>query len=298
MSGAGPAPLGEVSRGAVQELIAERAASGLARNTLKGMIATLKALCNHAIDQQVLTTNPAARLGRFTRGRSEKEARTIDAYSATELGRLLETADRYYPDEADLVTTKACSGLRCGELFGLQYPDIDYQEGFLEVRRTVDRRKKGVHITSPKSSRQRRVAIPTDLAQRLARRRDLAAAQAALEGHEPPLWVFPNRAGKPKDARNFGKHTWYPLLQMAGLRQLPPHALRHTYASLLIQRGVSLAFVQKQLGHASIQTTVDVYGHLVPLEGRPGIESLAAFAKRDPGATDSEASRTDLAVST
>ncbi|MBI3781600.1 MAG: tyrosine-type recombinase/integrase [candidate division NC10 bacterium] len=68
--------------------------------------------------------------------------------------------------------------------------------------------------------------------------------------------------------------------------RLPPHALRHTYASLLIQPGVSLAFVQKQLGHASIQTTVDVYGHLVPLEGRQGIESLAVFAKRNPDATD------------
>lgn len=107
------------------------------------------------------------------------------------------------------------------------------------MRRTIDRRKKGVQITSPKSSRQRRVAIPNVLADRLARRRDLAAAQAAVEGKEPPPWVFPNRVGQPKDAGNFEKRTWYPLLRAAGLRQLPLHAVRHTYASILIQQGVS-----------------------------------------------------------
>jgi integrase len=289
--------LGEVSRRDVQALIADRAAGGLARNTLTGMVATLKALCNHAIDHQVITQNPAARLGRFTRGRTEKEARKIDAYTQEELSLLLDTAEEHYAADADLVTTKAWSGMRVGEVLGLQYPDIDVQGRCIEVRRTIDRRKEGVQITSPKSSRQRRVAIPQALTDRLARRRDIAAAQAVLNGQKPPLWVFPNRAGQPKDAGNFDKRTWYPLLMKAGLRQLPPRALRHTYASLLIQRGISLAFIQKQLGHASISTTVDIYGHLVPLEGRQGIEDLAAFTKRNPDATDIDTATADPLVS-
>jgi integrase len=239
--------LGELSRRDVQAFVANRAELGLARNTLKGIVATLKALCNAAIEQSVITHNPAARLGRFASASTEKEARAIDAYKREELRVILETADRQYTDEADFIATTAWTGMRPGEAFGIQYPDIDVQGRAIEVRRTIDRRKKGVQITSPKSSRRRRVAIPEALADRLAHRRDRAAAEAALNGHAPPLWVFPNRAGKPKDAGNFAKRTWYPLLDKAGLRRLPPKALRHTYASLLIQQGVSLAFIKAQL---------------------------------------------------
>lgn len=284
----GSSRLAELSRKDVQKLIADRAALGLAKNTLQGIVATLKAMYNYAIDQAVNATNPAARLGRFVRGRTEHEGRTLDAYTAEELRLLLEFAHRVYTDEADFIATKAWTGMRIGEVLGLQYPDIDCRGCFIEIRRTVARRKTGVQITSPKSSRQRKIAIPRALAEQLATRRDIVATQAALAGKELPLWVFPNRAGQVKDASNFERRTWYPLLDKAGLRHLPPHALRHTYASILIQQGISLAFIQKQLGHASIQTTVDIYGHLVPTEGRQGIEDLAEVTKRNPDATDAE----------
>jgi integrase len=53
-------------------------------------------------------------------------------------------------------------------------------------------------------------------------------------------------------------------------------------------QGISLAFIQKQLGHASIQTIVNIYGHLVPTEGRQGVEDLAEVTKRNPGATEAQ----------
>jgi integrase len=52
------------------------------------------------------------------------------------------------------------------------------------------------------------------------------------------------------------------------------HDLRHTYASLLIAQGESLAYVRDQLGHSSIQVTVDVYGHLVPGSNRSAVDRL------------------------
>ena len=73
------------------------------------------------------------------------------------------------------------------------------------------------------------------------------------------------------------------ILKRAGLpRHFTPHCLRHTYASLLLQQGASIVFVQRQLGHASIQLTCDTYGKWLPLESggvldrldpMPGIES-------------------------
>ena len=55
-----------------------------------------------------------------------------------------------------------------------------------------------------------------------------------------------------------------PAPEKAGLRKIRLHDLRHTFGSLLIQDGASLAYVKEQMGHSSIQVTVDTYGHLVP----------------------------------
>jgi len=63
---------------------------------------------------------------------------------------------------------------------------------------------------------------------------------------------------------NFSERVFKPLLKAAGLRTIRFHDLRHTFGSLLIQTGASLAYVRDQMGHSSIQVTVDIYGHLVP----------------------------------
>ena len=60
------------------------------------------------------------------------------------------------------------------------------------------------------------------------------------------------------------RRAFYRLMTAAGLRHIRFHDLRHTFASLLIQQGESLAYVRDQMGHASIQITVDTYRHLVP----------------------------------
>ena len=71
-----------------------------------------------------------------------------------------------------------------------------------------------------------------------------------------------------------------PLLEKAGLRQIRLHDLRHTYASLLIGQKESLAYIQQQRGHASIQTTVDVYGHLVEGGNRSAVDRLDVVIRK------------------
>ena len=280
--------LSDLSRERVRTLVADRAAAGLARGTLAGIVATLRAICNQAVEEGKMAQNPAARLGRFYRGKTEKEGRQTDAFTERELALILKTAEREYPEHFDLITTAAWTGMRMGEVLGLQWPDIDFEGRFIEVRRTVYWRGNGLRVNSPKSGKGRRVAIPQLLAKQLRQRRDILAAQAVVEGREPSVWVFPNRAGNPQDGVNLLKRNWYPLLAKGGLRRLSFHALRHTYSSLLIQSGESLAFIQQQLGHASIQTTVDVYGHLVPGDNREGLDRLADATGRNVYATGKE----------
>ena len=236
--------LSDLSREQVRNLIADRAAAGLSRATLVGIGATLRVICNHAVEEGRMAQNPAARLGRFCRGRTEREGRKAEAFTEQELVLILQTAERECPEHFDLIATAAWTGMREGEVLGLKWPDIDFEGRFIEVERTIYWRSKGLQVTSPKSGKGRRVAIPQLLATLLRQRRDILTAQAAVEGREPSAWVFPNRAGKPQDGVNFLKRTWYPLLVKAGVRRLDFHALRHTYSSLLIQRRESLAFIQ------------------------------------------------------
>jgi integrase len=64
------------------------------------------------------------------------------------------------------------------------------------------------------------------------------------------------------------------ILVDAGLRRIRFHDLRHTFASLLLQNGESLTYVKDQMGHSSIQVTVDIYGHLVPGGNRAAVDKL------------------------
>jgi len=77
--------------------------------------------------------------------------------------------------------------------------------------------------------------------------------------------VFPYEAGAPIKPDNIAVRYMVPALEKAGLRRFRLHDLRHTFGSLLIQDGASLTYVKEQMGHSSIQITVDTYGHLIPL---------------------------------
>jgi integrase len=76
---------------------------------------------------------------------------------------------------------------------------------------------------------------------------------------------------KPYSQRKI-RSTVKKVCKLAGLRVINPHDLRHTYATILLMAHQSPAYVQKQLGHSSIKTTVDIYGHWIFGEGRGGLD--------------------------
>lgn len=76
------------------------------------------------------------------------------------------------------------------------------------------------------------------------------------------------------DPDNFRRQVWEKLLTKTGFRHVRIHDLRHTFASLLIQQGESLAYVKEHMEHHSIQVTVDIYGHLVPGGNKAAVDRL------------------------
>ena len=88
-----------------------------------------------------------------------------------------------------------------------------------------------------------------------------------------PEWVFPSESGTLLDAANLRK-VFLGILKKANLRSIRFHDLRHSFASWLIGNGESLTYVKEQLGHHSIQITVDTYGHLIPGANRQAVNRL------------------------
>lgn len=222
-------------------------------------------------------------MGKYLRFGDEQRA-AVHPLTHLEVHDFLETVRERMPECHAFFLCALRTGLRLGELLALQWGDVDFSGRFLEVRRNLVAGR----LTATKNTNRRRVDLSLRLTEALRDHHRTAKASALKVGGALPAWVFPNTDGKALNGDNVRHRVFYRLLEGAKLRQIRFHDLRHTYASLLIQNGESLAYVKEQLGHSSIQVTVDVYGHLVPSANRAAVDRLDAIPTRNPGATGQE----------
>lgn len=281
----GAVPIRDLRRRDLRAFIAEKQGAGLTRGTLKNIVVPLAAMLNAAVDDEHLAGNPAAGLWRQRRrARTEQEAKKATALSAEELARILRAADEHASEHSDFLHVLAWTGCRLSEACGLQWSDFDFAGAFLEVRRTAAYRAHRILITAPKSGKARRVDLPHALVDRLRRRLSIQEAESVVAGRELSPWVFPapSDESKPVNGAFVRYKVWYPVLKAAESRAVRLHDLRHTYASLLLQAGEAPIYVKEQLGHSSIQVTVDLYGHIRPGQNRAAVDRLAAATTGDP----------------
>ena len=243
-----------------------RPVSKFSRNTLRLIISALRIVLNAAVEDGLLDSNPAAKIGKFAK--SEKPAHQASAMTRAETNGFLSAVREVCPDWYAFFLTALRAGLRKGELIALKWGDIQFG-GYAEDRNRyilVQRNYSYGRFTSPKSKKSRRVDLSKHLRSVLLELRDirLLEAHTAERTSIPDDLVFPSKNGTVVKPDNIVPRYMEPVLKKAGLRRFRFHDLRHTFGSLLIQDGASLAYVRDQMGHSSIQITVDTYGHLIP----------------------------------
>jgi integrase len=276
----GPLQVGSIARAHCRELIAKCREKKLKVTTLYGIQRTLSAVLSQAVEDGLLTANPAFRMGKYVR-RGDESRREITPFTKAEAERFLKIVERKFSDFYVFFLMALRTGMRLGELLAVQWGDLDLTERFVEVRRNVVCGK----ITTPKNHQRRRVDLSLTLTHALERRFTAAKAAALKAGEPMAPWVFPNRDGGFLDADNVRRRVFAPALRKSKLRHVRIHDLRHTFASHLIQNGESLAYVRDQMGHASITLTVDTYGHLVPGSNRAAVDRLDEPSGRIPAAS-------------
>ncbi len=260
-----------ISRSEVKRFIYDKLNAGLARNTVRGYLAPLREMFNHALEDGHLDRNPCQGVMRNIRAEHGERKGRINFLTRDEVGDLLEAFKEYFPAHSPFVLLLVRTGLRLGEAVALEWGDIDFRDRFIEVRRTYSKGK----LQTPKSGKWRRVDMSLQLTERLEalqRERRKETLQHGWRGM--PEWVFTSTNGAMMDSDNFRRRVWLRLLTKAGFRHMQMKDLRHTFASLLIQQGESLAYVKEQMGHHSIQVTVDIYGHLVPGGNKAAVDKL------------------------
>lgn len=193
--------------------------------------------------------------------------RAVEVFTEPELKRLGQ-AILCQMDEAGLgVLLTAHTGIRLGELCGLQWQDVDAQTGLLHIRRTVERIAQPSGITrltvlTPKTETSERwVPIPREMLRVMKPRAQTPEAYLLTGGETLP------------DPRTC-QYRYKALLERCGVRYRSFHALRHTYATRCVERGVDVKSVSELLGHSDVRTTLRLYVHSSMDYKRKAVESI------------------------
>lgn len=175
------------------------------------------------------------------------------------------------------------AGLRQGELLALRWRDINFDAGSVQVRGSLQRTTGGLTIAEPKTARSRRLITLTAAAANALRRHRSAQAKERLR--LGAIWedndlVFANEIGRPIEAGNLLRRSFWPLLERAGLPHMRFHDLRHTAATLMLGQGVHPKVVAEMLGHSQISVTLDLYSHVTPTMQQQAARAMDSVLKR------------------
>lgn len=243
----------------LQTLYTDELKKGKSARTVIGIHAVIHCALQHALKLGLVSRNVADSVTRPKAPR--KEMKVLDQDQAL---RLIQQADgsRYQLLFWFAVTT----GLRLGELFGIKWEDVNWQNRKIQIKRQVQRRKGGLEFCEPKSETGRRVITLGKTT--ISKLKDYYIVQQKEMIEAGDKWknndlIFCTSIGTPLEPANILK-ALKKCLQDAGLPPIRFHDLRHTAATLMLLEGINPKIVQERLGHSDISLTLNTYSHVLP----------------------------------
>lgn len=253
-------------------------AKGLGENTVRGIYRLLSAAMKAALDDGIIAKNPCRKI---CVKRGERVQQRV--FSREEQKKVEKTLSQ----GEDLTALFAMyTGLRLGEICGLRWSDINWENGTATVCRTVQRLKRMdtdkclkcggaktyLMIGSPKSpSSCRTIPIPTFLLKRLEIQKKQRSAVQLTTGY---IFGTGMRAADPRTIQR----RFAGVVRRLEIPDAHFHTLRHSYATRLLEMGVDVKTVSQLLGHSSAKTTLDCYAHSLLDQQRSAVAKLSACA--------------------
>jgi integrase len=285
--GLGKVKLARLTPDHLQRHYAERLASGLSAQSVVHMHRVLHQALARAVRFGQAQRNVAAML--LAQDLPKIAKHQMQALSVEQVRVLLAAAahDRLEALYVLAVTT----GMREGELLGLHWAEVNLDAGFLAVRYSLGRTPSNtLEIGETKTDKSRRAVYLTGPAlDALRRHRARQVQERLLLGPDWPDLdlVFTNSLGKPINASNLLRRSYYPLLERAGLPRIRFHELRHTAATLLLGEKVDVKVVSEMLGHSETSITRDLYQHVTLSMQQDAVRAMDRLVGNEAGPIES-----------
>lgn len=264
-------PIRQIRTAQLQDFFNDRLEEGLSTKTVHNMANIIKKAMNRAVIDKLIKENPClyVELPRLTK----KEILVLTQEQQDDLVSV-SYLHRYGP----FVRLTLCTGLRLGELLGLKWVDINFERSELYVRRILHRCKNydpsvktstSIFFDEPKTERSKRtIPLPENAAL------DLKAWQEhQREECGDVEFVITNKAGKYLEQKTF-KNYYDRMLDQCGISGITFHALRHTFATRALEKGMDTKVLSEILGHYSVAFTLDTYAHVLDGFKRKNMELM------------------------
>ena len=290
----GNVPLNQVTAGTLEKFYAhlksdgrlvrrEIYGEGLANSVIRSIHAHCRASLEKAKAEGLIRQNPAVHCKLPPKKSAEIEVLTVE-----EMQRLLIQAkeEGFY----EMFLLDLSTGLRRGELLALMWDDINLETGELKVSKQVRYFNKELHIMPPKTkAAYRTIILPIPLIEMLKEYRKKVKSK----------WLFPSPYKREQDLPRDPcacRKKLSQILEHAGCKQVPFHALRHTFATQALRYGMDVKTLACTIGHESVETTLNVYSHATDEGMRTAAKTIdrtigtlaGAYAEFEGGESDDE----------
>jgi integrase len=263
--------LAKLSKPQVHGLYAALAKAG-ASAAMQSKIGTVLTMAlKSAVKNDLLASNPAAVVDKPRHQKPEMKPLDPEQAAAFLQAAKLDRLFAFYRTALD-------TGARPGELFALQWPDVDLEGAYITVNKSLEEIA-GVHrIKAPKTAKsRRRIDLSGETVAVLAEHRKAMLAEGHIGGP-----VFCDKDGGYLRISNLRRDSFLPILKRAGLPAIRLYDLRHTCATLLLLADVSPKIVSERLGHSTITLTLDTYSHVLPTMQRKAADAIGRLLGGKP----------------
>lgn len=241
----------------------------LSHRTVAGIHITAGMVFKKAIEWEVMKNNPAefAKVANEIKTVDDLEDQEIKFLEKEELGKLLSTAKELGLEHDYLMfSLLAFSGMRVGEMLALKWSDIDFKSNTISIKKTLYNPTNNLEkyeLLTPKTKASiRTISIDQSIIDLLRRHKKYQNEQILANGYKSKDFIIMKKEGYPELQKTVNSRMQR-LMKGAGInKQLTPHSLRHTHASLLIEAKAGLNEIKERLGHGDINTTSNIYTHI------------------------------------
>jgi integrase len=238
----------DIKKRDIDLLILKYKTNGLSNKSINNIIGFLKSVYKYGIINKWLSVNPVNDIKKLPK--VTREIKYLTSEQMKQFEAVIQTfpIDRYVPLLLDLY-----SGMRISELLALEWSDIDAEHNTITINKQY---YKGSLTTTKTYKSTRKISVPNFIIKKLY---ELKASQKVSS-----KIIFCGDTGHYINQGKFVLHWFKKAIEAIGLQDYNFHCLRHTYATYLLSNSVPIKFVQEQLGHSTAQTTLNVYGHVMP----------------------------------